>query len=108
MKIGLGNLGTQNRLRFYALRLRCDQSKGVNSVSATAGCSLFWITVQGSVPTEACVIRSNVTPQLTRSMPGDAAVDEPFMMAPFLVREVTLKALCFQTGDQKAMTLPGT
>ena len=32
---------------------RHDQSKAVNSVSATAECNLFRTTVQGSVPTDA-------------------------------------------------------
>jgi hypothetical protein len=40
-------------------------------------------------------------------MAGDAAVDEPFMMTPFLAWKDTLKALCFQTV-LKTMTLPGT
>jgi hypothetical protein len=40
-------------------------------------------------------------------MAGDAVVDEPLMMTPFLAWEHKLKALCFQTV-LKTMTLPGT
>jgi hypothetical protein len=47
---------------------RHDQSKGANSVSATAGCILFWIMVQGSVPTDAWVLRCIIKPQSQMSM----------------------------------------
>jgi hypothetical protein len=59
---------------------RHDQSNGVNSVSATAGCSLFWTTVHGSVPTDAWVIRSIFRPQSQMPM------EDAFCMMTSLLR----------------------
>jgi hypothetical protein len=67
---------------------RHDQSNGANSVSATAGCSLFWTTVHGSVPTDACVIRSIFRPQ--SQMPMEDAF---CMMTPLLRGHYTPEAL---------------
>jgi hypothetical protein len=70
---------------------RHDQSNGVNSVSATAGCSLFWTTVQTSVPTDARVIRSIFSPQ--SQMPIEDAF---FMMTPFITRALYARGALFQ------------
>ena len=60
---------------------RHDQSNGVNSVSATAGCSLFWTTVHGSVPTEALVVRSIIKAQSQMSM------EDAFCMMTSFIKE---------------------
>jgi hypothetical protein len=70
---------------------RHDQSNRINSDSATAGCSLFWMTVQGSVPTDACVVRSIFRPQSQMPM------EDAFCMMTFFNRKYTVEALYFNS-----------